>query len=124
MFLKPLPTHPKQVLSDKQIAFIVSDSFLDSYDWKRLRYAVLKKHDGLCEVCGRGRPHGVTLNVDHIKCRRKHPELALKASNLQILCGDCNHGKGNWDATDWRNRKPTVLPEARAWEREAWERFE
>lgn len=30
------------------------------------------------------------------------PDLALSMDNLQVLCGDCNHGKGNWDVTDWR----------------------
>jgi 5-methylcytosine-specific restriction endonuclease McrA len=44
----------------------------------------------------------VVINVDHIKPRRKYPELALTESNLQVLCGTCNHGKGSWDETDWR----------------------
>lgn len=112
-----------EALSAGCVKFIVSDAFLESYEWKRLRYEVLKKHDGLCEVCGRGKPHGQVLNVDHIKPRRKHPELALDAKNLQVLCGDCNHGKGNWDSTDWRNRQPAALPEEREWERAAWDRF-
>ena len=34
--------------------------------------------------------------------RRKHPELALRVDNLQVLCEDCNMGKGGWDDTDWR----------------------
>src|SRR5262249_38242321 len=74
------PTHAAPAI-DRD--FIISHAFLESYEWKRLRYEVLKKHDGLCEVCGRGRPHGQVLNVDHIKPRRKHPELALEIKNLQ-----------------------------------------
>ncbi len=42
------------------------------------------------------------MNVDLIKPRSKFPELALTLDNLQILCAACNHGKGNWDQTDWR----------------------
>ena len=42
------------------------------------------------------------MNVDHIKPRKKFPELALVEDNLQVLCGACNHGKGNWDQTNWR----------------------
>lgn len=42
------------------------------------------------------------MNVDHIKPRRLFPWLALELKNLQVLCHDCNHGKGNWDQTDWR----------------------
>jgi 5-methylcytosine-specific restriction endonuclease McrA len=28
--------------------------------------------------------------------------LELTLSNLQVLCEDCNLGKSNTDATDWR----------------------
>lgn len=52
--------------------------------------------------CGATPATGAVINVDHIKPRKKYPHLALEISNLQILCHDCNHGKGNWDETDWR----------------------
>ena len=42
------------------------------------------------------------MHVDHIKPRKLYPALALDVNNLQILCEVCNHGKGNWDMTDWR----------------------
>ena len=45
---------------------------------------------------------GIKLNVDHIKPRKKYPKLALDVDNLQVLCNECNHGKGNRDDTDWR----------------------
>lgn len=32
--------------------------------------------------------------------KKKQPKLVL--DNLQVLCGMCNKGKGNWDQTDWR----------------------
>jgi 5-methylcytosine-specific restriction endonuclease McrA len=35
------------------------------------------------------------FNVDHIKSRKKFPELPLNPKNLQVLCADCNAGKGN-----------------------------
>jgi 5-methylcytosine-specific restriction endonuclease McrA len=53
-------------------------------------------------ACGRGPKQGVWLNVDHIKPRKTHPHLALSVENCQILCSECNKGKGNWDETDWR----------------------
>ena len=49
------------------------------------------------------------LNVDHIKPRFLFPDLALRLDNLQVLCGDCNEGKGNWDMTDWRQIKEIPL---------------
>ena len=94
----------RHALSPDRVAFIVSDAFLSSYEWRKVRYEALKRSDGLCEVCGRGKVHGQVLNVDHIKCRRNHPELALVVANLQVTCGPCNHGKGNWDDTNWRDK--------------------
>ena len=71
-------------------------------DWARIRMVALKAADGRCQCCGRSRKDGVVLNVDHIKPRKTHPEIALDPNNLQVLCGLCNKGKGNWDSTDWR----------------------
>jgi 5-methylcytosine-specific restriction endonuclease McrA len=83
-----------------------SARFLKLEVWNRLRYDVHEDNDGLCEVCGHdGRNRG-GLNVDHKRNRRDYPQLALLWSNLQILCGDCNKGKGNRYNTDWRKRRP------------------
>jgi len=78
------------------------DAFLSSYGWRQLRMKVLVARGARCECCGATRADGVKLHVDHIKPRRKYPELSLEESNLQVLCEVCNHGKGNWDETDWR----------------------
>jgi len=85
-----------------KLKFVQTNEFLSSYEWRRARYKVLKNSNGKCQLCGRSAHDGIILNVDHIKPRKTHPELALKQSNLQILCNDCNHGKGNLDDTDWR----------------------
>lgn len=63
---------------------------------------VLTKRGARCECCGATPKNGIAIHVDHIKPRRKYPELALEESNLQILCEVCNHGKGSWNETDWR----------------------
>lgn len=75
--------------------FIISNAFLDSVEWKRLRFAKLSTSDGKCACCNRTKNDGIYLNVDHIKPRRLFPELALDFDNLQILCNICNEGKGN-----------------------------
>jgi hypothetical protein len=93
------------------VDFVISNDFLRSYEWRKVRYEALKNNNGTCELCGRGKPHGVLLHVDHIKPRRTHPHLALELSNLQVLCEECNHGKGNWDDTDWRSHMGSIRRE-------------
>lgn len=79
-----------------------SDAFLLTYEWRRVRMVALKRYGARCQCCGAGPADGAVMNVDHIKPRRLFPELALDIENLQVLCNECNHGKGNWDQTDWR----------------------
>ena len=76
--------------------------FLDSKAWKRLRFQALKRHGSRCQCCGGSAEEGARLNVDHIMPRRLFPALALQLENLQVLCSQCNEGKGNWDMTDFR----------------------
>ncbi len=67
--------------------------------WRKIRYEVIRKYGGRCMCCGRTPEHGVVINVDHIKPVRQYPDLAFDFSNLQVLCEDCNAGKGGttWD---------------------------
>lgn len=81
-----------------------SPSFLLSKAWKRLRLQALNLHGRRCQCCGASPASGAVLNVDHVLPRRLFPELALRIDNLQVLCSDCNEGKGNWDMTDARER--------------------
>ena len=86
-----------------------SDKFLSGYEWRQVRMMALKKYGATCQCCGASPATGAVMNVDHIKPRKLFPELALDLTNLQILCSPCNHGKGNWDQTDWRGLKhPSV----------------
>ena len=86
---------------------VASASFLQTYEWRRVRMEALKKYGARCQCCGATPADGVKMHVDHIKPRKVFPELALDVNNLQILCEECNHGKGNWDMTDWRNNLAT-----------------
>jgi hypothetical protein len=87
-----------------------SDAFLETYEWRRIRMVAIKRDGARCGCCGATPADGIKINVDHIKPRRLFPELALDVNNLQVLCHDCNHGKGNWDQTDWRNPAPAFDP--------------
>jgi len=94
----------KVIRKKKTLEFVQTNDFLVSFEWRRARYIKLKGSDGKCQLCGRSKHDDIILNIDHIKPRKTHPELALTQSNLQCLCHDCNHGKGNIDDTDWQGR--------------------
>ena len=81
---------------------VTSDAFLSTFQWRKLRMEALKKYGPKCMCCGATPATGAVMNVDHIKPRKDWPSLAMNINNLQILCHECNHGKGNWDSTDWR----------------------
>jgi hypothetical protein len=84
---------------------VLNKDFLQSKAWKRLRYQALKLHGNKCQSCGASPSTGAVLNVDHILPRRLFPESAMQIENLQILCSDCNEGKGNWDMTSFKELK-------------------
>ena len=79
-----------------------NDGFYDSKEWKQVRYQALRDHGRKCACCGATPANGAQMHVDHIKPRYKFPELSLDLNNLQVLCSDCNQGKGAWDTTDFR----------------------
>ncbi len=79
------------------------DYFYSSREWRELRVRVLERYDCKCMMCGRSpKANGIVIHVDHIKPRSKFPQLSLEFSNLQLLCHECNLGKGNKHETDWR----------------------
>jgi hypothetical protein len=109
--LGPAPDKPAPVVKKPEAHFAVRDSFLSSYEWRRVRMEALKKYGARCQCCGATPATGAVMNVDHIKPRKLFPQLALDVNNLQVLCNACNHGKGNWDMTDWRDEQPDLTPE-------------
>ena len=85
-------------------------AFYQSHEWRKVRYQVLVKWGRKCMCCGR---EDQPIHVDHIKPLRKHWDRRLDPDNLQVLCDQCNHGKGNWDETDHRPnpRRVRIRPE-------------
>lgn len=99
-----LPSVPKKDKGQWKKSAASSKDFYASAEWRMVRFEALKKANGCCSLCGRSnRLHSVVLHVDHIKPRSKYPHLSLDIANLQILCEDCNLGKGARDETDWRS---------------------
>jgi len=98
--LQKLETLPAKVSVDG--IDVTTNEFLSTYQWRKVRMEALKKYGPKCMCCGATPATGAVMNVDHIKPRKLFPSLALDINNLQVLCHECNHGKGNWDQTDWR----------------------
>jgi len=73
-------------------------AFYASWEWKKVRFEVLKKYGPVCMLCNAKE----NIVVDHIKPRSKFPDLQLDPDNCQVLCNDCNMGKSNDDFTDFR----------------------
>jgi 5-methylcytosine-specific restriction endonuclease McrA len=62
--------------------------FLQTPEWRRVRYDALRANNGRCELCGRNKhqlPPGEHLNVDHVRSRKARPDLALEVTNLAVL---------------------------------------
>ena len=76
--------------------------FYSSWEWKKLRYRVLKFYGPICMLCGATNKDGKRIVVDHINPIRRYPKLALSFDNLQVLCNDCNMGKSDCDDSDFR----------------------
>lgn len=65
-----------------------------------MRYNVLKRAKGRCELCG-VKAETKALEVDHIVPRSKGGSDT--EANFQALCYSCNANKGNKDDTDFRS---------------------
>ena len=85
-------------------------NFYRSWEWKKLRYQILCERGPKCECCGAQPIDGVRLVVDHIKSVRHHWHLRLDKANCQVLCNDCNMGKGSDDSTDWGGANIVPFP--------------
>ena len=87
-----------------------ADAFYRSRSYQRWRTDVLadqreKFTYNFCVLCfSRAGP----FEPDHIDPRSTHPERALVRENGQVLCHDCNRGKSNRYAEDWRPRLELV----------------
>jgi 5-methylcytosine-specific restriction endonuclease McrA len=98
-----IPAKPELSQTERVAKKIHGDKFYQSREWRQLRYIALKNAGGKCQLCGAPGDE-VRLHVDHIKPIARYPLLKLSLDNLQVICEDCNIGKGAWDETDWRGR--------------------
>lgn len=109
------------------------DPFFESFAWREIRYATLRRYGFKCMACGSSKEDGAVIQVDHIRPRSRYPHLALVDSNLQVLCRPCNTGKSNIFEDDFtamsatqamvikrKNRREIAYKRLRAWTTEVW----
>lgn len=77
------------------ISHAAAQEFYQSRAWKRVRLRILIRDGRICRCCGATPDAGAVMNVDHIRSLRHFWHLRLDETNLQVLCADCNCGKGN-----------------------------
>ncbi len=102
----------------RQSELETADSFYRSYQWRKLRVEALEANRArygmlACECCGM--IDVTSFHVDHIYPRSTHPDLALDPDNLQVLCDDCNIGKGTDFTTNWRGGRDPIPQHVRRW---------
>lgn len=88
-----------ELLKFKSLGKSFEKSFYTSREWRKLRYEALGRYGRRCMSCG---SNNREIHVDHIVPRSVDPMKELDIDNLQILCVDCNLGKGNNDCIDYR----------------------
>ena len=59
----------------------------------RLRVDILVRDNYTCQMCGIGKKDGAILEIDHIYPASKGG--TNNSENLQVLCRECNKGKGD-----------------------------
>lgn len=85
------------------------NAFYASWEWRTLRMLTLSRYGRACQCCGATPRHRdlagnpVRLVCDHIKPLGTHWHLRLDAENIQVLCDDCNMGKGGRHIADYRS---------------------
>lgn len=103
------PKIAKRIRNEARVAAQAErEAFYKSWDWRTARFRVLQKYGYTCMCCGAKKGDftaqglAVRIVVDHIKPLSKNWHLRLDQSNCQILCDECNMGKGAHDETDFR----------------------
>jgi len=67
------------------------DTFYSTPAWRALRRQALKRDRYQCVLCRADLRKLGSSRVDHIKPRRRWPELALVLANLRSLCATCDN---------------------------------
>lgn len=106
-FIPPAPSPGRQFIPEQTLPQTSNrkkhriNKFYRTPEWIKLRYQILRLFGQVCMCCGATSEHK-RIMVDHVRPRSLYPDLALDPRNMQVLCEDCNAGKGWDDESDWR----------------------
>lgn len=104
---KPHKFHPSKAMKA---------DFYKSWEWRKLRNKAYSVFGHSCAQCNSSNKHldmcgeKVRLVVDHIYPLHTHWHMRLDPSNVQVLCDECNMGKGAWDTSDHRELGDYGIP--------------
>ncbi|WP_406228893.1 HNH endonuclease [Pseudomonas siliginis] len=63
---------------------------------QKVKKIIKQKISKRCAYCKRAMgQHGMSWNIEHIRCKSKHPRMTFILSNLTYACLDCNLVKNN-----------------------------
>ncbi|WP_045522758.1 HNH endonuclease [Neobacillus niacini] len=93
----------KTVSNEKNQQYADEKKFFNSIRWKKLRWGILDRDEGVCMRCliKFNLIKTSTLEAHHIKSRKNYPELRWDESNLVTLCKSCNTELGTNDKLDF-----------------------
>lgn len=89
---------PKPKGEFKKITVFFTEQEIDSLKGVRNKTKdfLKKKINKRCAYCKRVMgQHGMSWNIEHIRCKSKHPEMTFTLRNLTYACVDCNLVKNN-----------------------------
>lgn len=69
----------------------MSDPFIESKKWKKLRASVLARDKYMCQYCKRYGKMVPAEHVHHVLPREFYPEYSYASWNLISLCGRCHN---------------------------------
>ena len=74
----------------------ISVKIRDSGEYARWRWAVFRRDDYTCQICGRKKEVSGKLTADHILPFSMFPELRFVVSNGRTLCRECHINTPTW----------------------------
>lgn len=86
------------ILDSQTVSKRQAKQFYQTVEWKTLSAQLRKSAGPTCVMCDRNfKKYGLTKNADHIKPLMYFWDLRLDPENIQIICGECNKAKGNYN---------------------------